>query len=78
MKKKESSALDTLALADAAEKAAAAGFDSDEVVERLYAVLTLGAPESEKIASVQDLESAVGIRGLELLELAGYPITWNT
>lgn len=76
-KKKESSAVDQLAASVAVEKAAEAGFNPEEAGDRIVAVLTLGAPESEKIAHVTDLEAAVGVRALELLELAGYPVTWN-
>jgi hypothetical protein len=75
-KKKESSALDELAAEAAVVKAAQAGFNLDEAAGRITAVLTLGVDESEKIAFVQDFESAVDVRALELLEVAGYPVNW--
>jgi len=75
--KKESSALDILAGELAVVKVAESGlYDPEEAGDRISAVLTLGAPESEKIASVQDVEQAKDLRALELLELAGYPVTW--
>lgn len=77
-RKKESSALDLEAAEHAVYKAAEAGFDADEAAERLNAVLTLGPADSTKIAAAQDLETATGIRSLELLEQAGYPVTWET
>jgi hypothetical protein len=77
LKEKKSSAVDQLAASEAVKIAFDAGFDPEEAGERLSAVLTLGVPESEKIASVQDLDVAKGIRALELLELAGYPVTWT-
>jgi len=77
--KKESSALDDLALQSAFDKAASAGFDTDEAVTRLNAVYALGLGESEKIASAPfgDLNAAVDIRSLEYLEAAGYPVEWT-
>jgi hypothetical protein len=77
-KKKESSALDELAVMAALEKAAAAGFDIEEATDRIAAVATLGLGESEKIASAPagDLNAAVDIRSLEYLEAAGYPVEW--
>lgn len=77
-RKKESSALDELAAEAAVVKAAEANFDLDEASERVAAVLTLGAPEeNSKVASASDLAGAIDIRALELLELAGYPVTWD-
>lgn len=76
-KEKNSSALDEVSAEEAVIKAAEAGWDPEEAGSRVAAVLTLGAGDSEKIASAQDLESAVDIRSLELLEMAGYPITWQ-
>ena len=57
--------------------AAAAGFDLDEAADRVSALLTLGVNESTKIAAAEDFAGAVGIRALELLEGAGYPVEWN-
>jgi len=76
-KEKKSSAIDELAAERGVVKAAEAGFDPSEAAERLDAVLTLGTSESEKIASASDLETAVEIRSLELLEAAGYPVNWS-
>lgn len=77
-KKKESSALDELAGELAVEKAAAANFDVDEAASRIAAVLILGpSDETSKIASAPDLDGALEVRSLELLELAGYPVTWG-
>lgn len=76
-KKKESSALDELAAEAAVVKAAEANFDLDEAAERVAAVLTLGpSDENSKVASAADLQGAIDVRALELLELAGYPVTW--
>lgn len=74
---KRSSALDDLAAEEAIVKAASAGWDLDEASDRVSAVMTLGVDESEKIAYAQDLETAVDVRSLELLEAAGYPVNWN-
>jgi hypothetical protein len=60
----------------AVEKAASAGFNADEAADRIDAVMTLGLEESEKVAAAQDIDSAVEIRSLEVLEAAGYPIEW--
>ena len=74
---KSASAIDELAAELAVEKAASVGWDQDEAVGRIVSVLTLGVGESEKIAFAQSLEDAVETRSLELLEAAGYPVTWN-
>lgn len=77
-RKKESSAIDELALEAAVEKAAEAGFDAEEAAQRVLAVHTLGLlGESEKVAAAADADAAVDVRALELLETAGYPVTWN-
>lgn len=73
-KKKESSALDQLALEEAVKIAEASGFDGDEAAERVVAVHTLGLNESTKVAS--DLNGQVELRALEFLEAAGYPVEW--
>jgi hypothetical protein len=69
-------AIDQLAAEMACEKAASAGYDADEAAQRVIAVLTLGAPDSIKVASAPSLEAAVDVRALELLELAGYPVQY--
>ena len=78
LKKKEGSAIDEYAIEAALQKVAEAGFDLDEAGERINALMVLGAlpTESEKIASAADVNEAVEIRSLELLEAAGYPVTW--
>ncbi len=75
-KEKKSSALDELSGEQAVIKASEAGWDPEEAGQLIGALLTLGVNDSEKIASAADLETAVEIRSLELLELAGYPVTW--
>lgn len=77
MKKKESSALDELAVIRAVELANASGFDVKEAAARVSAVATLGIGESTKIAAAQDVAGATEIRALEFLEAAGYPVTWE-
>ena len=69
-------AIDQLAAEMACEKAASAGYDADEAAQRVIAVLTLGAPDSMKVASAATLEAAVDARALELLELAGHPVQY--
>lgn len=75
-RKKQSSALDALASEYAVEKAAEAGWDAYEAAGRVDAVVTLGAGDSMKTASASSLDEAAELRSLELLELAGYPVTW--
>lgn len=77
-KKKESSAIDEQAAELAVVKAASAGFDTDEAIERVSALFTLGlnTDEGSKVASADTVEGAVEIRSLELLQLAGYPVEW--
>jgi hypothetical protein len=77
-KKKESSAIDEYAAELAIQKIAESQhWDVDEAVERVGALFTLGAPESEKIAMATDINEAIEARSLELLEAAGYPVEWN-
>lgn len=55
-----------------------AGWDTEEVTDRLNAVLTLGPAESEKVAHANgSYEDGLAIRGLELLEAAQYPVNWD-
>lgn len=75
-KESRASALDSVALETAVKMASEQGWNTDEVVSRLEAVVTLGLGESEKTASAPDFETAVITRGLEYLEAAGYPVTW--
>jgi len=75
-KKKESSALDALAVEAAVKIAHADGrFDIEEVADRVAAIATLGLDESTKVAGT--LEAQVEVRALEFLEAAGYPVEWN-
>jgi hypothetical protein len=74
-KKKESSALDALAMEHAVKIAADANFDVEEAVARIEAVATLGLGESTKVAST--LPEQTHIRALEFLEAAGYPVQWD-
>jgi hypothetical protein len=76
-KTKTESALDESAAELAVEKAAEAGWNAQEAAERLNALFTLdAAPESEKTAAASNVDEAIDIRSLELLEAAGYPINW--
>ncbi len=74
---KKASAFDVHAARVAVKLAGEGQFDSDEAADRIGAVLLLGAPESTKVAQVQDTDAALNVRALELLELAGYPVTWE-
>jgi len=75
--KTASAAIDKLAAHVAYEKLAEAEWNEEEAAERLNAVLTLGAGESEKIAHAADTDQAIEIRAYELMELAGYPVSWE-
>jgi hypothetical protein len=78
-KSKEASALEELAAQMAVEKVAEAGFDRDEAVGRLGAVLTLGVDDTNsKVAQVQTVDQAIEVRSLELAEAASYPVNWPT
>jgi hypothetical protein len=77
-KNKESSAIEDLASYRAVTLAHENGLDAEEAARKIAAVIELGLNKpSEKIASAPDVETAVGIRALELLETAGYPVTWT-
>jgi len=77
--KKHASALDELGAERAVEMVAADGtFDVEEAGRKVAAVLELGLlGESEKVASAPNYQVGVDIRALEILETAGYPVTWN-
>jgi hypothetical protein len=77
---KHASMLDELGAERAIEMVAADGnFDVDEAGRKVAAVLELGLlGESEKVASAPNYQVGVDIRALEILEAAGYPVTWNT
>lgn len=71
-------AFDEIAGNQAVALAAENGWDGDEAIRKVAAVLELGLlGESEKVASAADYETGVSIRALELLETAGYPVTWT-
>jgi hypothetical protein len=75
---KKASAIDRLAVQTAAKLAQAAGLDPAEAQARTEAILTLNlAPQSIKVASADTVDAAIEIRALELLETAGYPVTWK-
>jgi hypothetical protein len=67
-----------LAMVEEHNKTAGAnGFDLATCEQKLSAVLVLGPRPSEKIASAQNYEQARHVRALELLEMAGYPVSWG-
>jgi len=75
---KKASAIDSLAYSKAIELVKDAGFDVKEAADRLNAAATLNLlGESTKVASAQDLNTAVQVRALELLEAVGYPVQWG-
>lgn len=77
-KEKKGSALDELGAEQAVLIAHQGGLDAEEAGAKVAAVLTLGlVGESVKVASAPDVETAAYIRGLELLEAAGYPVQWT-
>jgi hypothetical protein len=78
-KDKEASAeaFEEMSANHAIKTAEAAGYDVEQAQSLVSAVYTLGLAESEKIASVQDVETATHVRGLEYLEAAGYPVNWE-
>jgi hypothetical protein len=73
---KKSAAIDQYASNLAVEKVAESGFDPNEAIELISAVIALDDGENSKIAHAENLEQAVEIRALELAELAGYPVEW--
>lgn len=76
-KKKQSSAIDELAAERAVLMAHEANFDAEQAGRKVASVRELElVGESEKVAHAPDLDTAVGIRALEFLEAAGYPVTW--
>lgn len=78
-KDKKASAIDELALEEAVKMAGEAGFDAEEAAAKVAAVATLSLlGESEKVASAPDHAAAIGVRALEYLEAAGYPVTWES
>jgi hypothetical protein len=75
---KHASALDKVAGERAYELASQAGIDPVLAFSKVAGVINLGLLKetSEKVASA-NFADAIGIRALELLEKAGYPVTWN-
>jgi hypothetical protein len=77
-KKHSSAAFDEVAGEQAVTLAVQCGWDTDQAVNKIAAVLELGfLGESEKVASAADYPTSVNIRALEMLEAAGYPVTWQ-
>jgi hypothetical protein len=75
---KRASAIDQLAATHAVRLAHDAGLSAEEAGRKVAAVLELGLlGESSKVASAPDVETATHIRALELLEKAGYQVTWS-
>lgn len=76
---KVASNLTRLGALKAIEKAASVNLDRDEAARKVAAVLELGIfdESKSKIAAATDFNDAVEIRALELLEVAGYPVTWS-
>jgi hypothetical protein len=75
---KHGSATDRLGAERAWYLAKEAGIDADDAFRKVAAVLTLGlAKDSTKTASAPTADQAIGIRALELLETAGFPVTWD-
>jgi hypothetical protein len=60
-------------------KVAEAGWDAEECAERINSVFTLGMfdEENTKISAAYDVDGAIEIRSLEMLESAGYEINWD-
>lgn len=76
-KMKKASAIDELAFTAALKKVAEAGYDPTEAGHRINAAITLSLlGESTKLASVANVEQAVEVRALEMLEAARYPVQW--
>lgn len=75
---KHGSAIDSLAAEQAVHMAHANGWDAEETGRKIAAALELSLFQpSEKTAGVTDVDTAVGIRALEMLETVGYPVTWT-
>jgi hypothetical protein len=76
-KAKKASAIDELAFKVALQKIAEARLDPNEAASRINAAVTLELlGESTKIAAAQDVNTAIEIRALEMLEAARYPVEW--
>jgi hypothetical protein len=75
--KASAEAFEEIAANHAIKVAEAAGYDVEQAHSLVNAVYTLGLAESEKIAHVQDVDTATHVRGLEYLEAAGYPVNWE-
>ncbi len=77
--KKKASAIDELAAERAVKVAHEGGFNAEQAARKVASVRELElVGESTKVASAASLDDAVGIRALEFLEAAGYPVTWTT
>jgi len=76
-KKSSVQAFEELSANHAIKLAEAMEWDAEEAFGRVNSVFTLGLEETEKVAYVQDVDSAMHVRGLEYLEAAGYPVDWT-
>ena len=68
---------DELSARHAIEMLKQAGVDEDVAVSRVSAAYTLGIPESTKIASAADANTALELRALEFCDAAGFQVDWN-
>jgi hypothetical protein len=76
-KKSSVEAFEEMSANHAIKLAAAMDWNEEEAFDRVNSVFTLGLQETEKVAHVQDVDSAMHVRGLEYLEAAGYPVDWT-
>jgi hypothetical protein len=75
---KHGSAIDQLGAERSYFLAKEAGIDPEEAFRKVAGVLALGLiKDSEKVASAPNVDAAVHLRALELLEKAGYAVTWQ-
>lgn len=76
---KHAGAFDAVAGEAAVAFAAEQGWDPEQADRKVASILELGLlGESEKVAAADDYETSVGVRALEILEAAGYPVTWES
>jgi hypothetical protein len=77
-REKKASAIDELAAIEAVTKAAEAGWDDAQAAELVGDLLDAGvSDEGSKVAMAADVDGAIDIRASELLEMAGYPVSWD-
>jgi hypothetical protein len=78
--KQPATPFDTQAARLAVKLASDAKLNTNSVIDKLNALLTLGVPPLDKTASVasaSDYTHTLNVRALELLEASGYPVNWN-